>query len=1340
MVDAIIWWITLELLGLIAIPLAAVLLRALPDRGYSASKILGLLLTGWLAYTLSMIPILPFTRWALSLCALAVAGVSTWLLYRHGRSLLNELSAHFRTRSMVRYIISAEVLFAVLYIIWAIVRAYQPNIVDQEKFMDFGFLNAILKSGTFPPHDPWLAGYSINYYYFGYVLIAALTGLSGVPTQVAFNLANVTLYSLTALGAFGVVWNLAQSTLLREFGIARRKGERGAARGKKARQAEVASSAAAPRKGTATQAVRPTPAPEPVAPPVPTRRARRSQLEAQPAVAPEESVPEVAPAVATATLDTGEEAAASQTVEHEGDGRPEDGAVPRPPRRTPHAAYLPAQEEREARPVPWFLSPYIYAVLAALMVVAMGNLTVMFAARTPAAGAGTPGQPMPNGNGYSFCFACNTGNGYDWFSPSRIVQDYTTVYSGGQEQKVQVGFPTINEFPAFSFLLADMHPHVLALPLVLLAVSLGLAFARRRVVRASAWRDGIPPGSLPWLSLIIGAIIVGSLYTTNTWDYPTYLLVVLACLVLPYLAAQRRSENPRGWAWLRPWLVQAVLLVVLSLLVFLPFQLTFKSLVGGSSSPVPDNIANVPIVGWLAQKLSALVLINTADKTILGFVVIFGIFLVALLGWLGYEFVALMRRRVETFRDEGGVTYAPYIWAGAYVVLFLLAVLFRFPLLALLLPIGVVALYTAWEEPNRAERDVALILTGLAALIGLVVEVVFLRDNFQMRMNTLFKFYFQIWVLWALAAGYGLWRTLYAAFSAREQRAERGQVVVDTAPTGIKALSGVWAAVFGLLALSGMYYSVIGPMSRQGIFNGGTMKGLDGTTWIKDPQQGNAPGDYDAINWLKANGTGNDAVLEAGSDEYHWVGRVSAYTGVPTLVAWDNSHEDLWRTNQPDLLAQISERRKVVNSIYQGVDPASGSPLNAQSMLDLLHKYSVDYVFVGATERGQTGWAPQGAGQTMTPYAEGLFNQALPVAFRSGNTVVYRVGQGVEGTGQAPSSQPQAAGGTTPSPAGQSTADLNAPPTGLFDMTPAGANRGQFDLPRGIARDAQGNFFVADTQNERIEKFDKDGKFVTMFGSKGADDGQFAPISEDSQGTGPGGVAVDRIGNVYVADTWNHRIQKFDNNGKFIETWGSFLNLSDPKSANEQNKDSRFYGPRGVAISQDGNVYVTDTGNKRVLVFGLNANPKLQISIGAAPDRVAPQYPFDKPGELNEPIGVAVDKSGNVYVADTNNKRIQKFDSSGKYVKGWAMPQGSWEPGPYLEPFLATDGAGNVYATAPTSHSVLKFSPDGQLLGQKNSSGERSLVLPTGITVDDDGTVYVVDTQANGVVNLGKIP
>src|ERR671936_1600980 len=118
MVDAIVWWLTIEVLGLVALPVAAVLLRPLPDRGYAVSKVLGLLLVGWLAYTLAMMHLLPFNRISLVLCTLALAGFSAWLLYRKDRALLNHLSERFRTGRFVRYIITAEALFAVTYTIW----------------------------------------------------------------------------------------------------------------------------------------------------------------------------------------------------------------------------------------------------------------------------------------------------------------------------------------------------------------------------------------------------------------------------------------------------------------------------------------------------------------------------------------------------------------------------------------------------------------------------------------------------------------------------------------------------------------------------------------------------------------------------------------------------------------------------------------------------------------------------------------------------------------------------------------------------------------------------------------------------------------------------------------------------------------------------------------------------------------------------------------------------------------------------------------------------------------------------------------------------------------------
>ena len=310
----------------------------------------------------------------------------------------------------------------------------------------------------------------------------------------------------------------------------------------------------------------------------------------------------------------------------------------------------------------------------------------------------------------------------------------------------------------------------------------------------------------------------------------------------------------------------------------------------------------------------------------------------------------------------------------------------------------------------------------------------------------------------------------------------------------------------------------------------------------------------------------------------------------------------------------------------------------------------------------------------------------------------------------------------------------------LFQGGQAGNANGQLNKPRGIALDANGNFYVVDTANFRVQKYDSKGDYLAKFGSKGNSDGQFAPISDSSSDTGASGIAVDKAGNIYVADVWNHRIEKFDKDGKFLAKWGSFISLADAAAADDGGRDSKMYGPRGVAVGPDGNVYVTDTGNKRVLIFDANGGFIRKIDSGMTAQKKSPEYPFNKPGEMNEPIGIAVDASGNVYVADSVNKRIQKFDNTGKFITMWNIPGTGWDSGQYMEPFLAVDGAGNVYASGPTGAAVYKFNSTGQLQGQKSKNGASTVRIPTGIAVAPNGTIYVVDTGSNTAINLGTIP
>ena len=972
--EAIAWFITLELLGLAAVPLAATFLRGLPDRGFGVAKVLGLLVTVWLAYILAMLQMASFGRGLLLMCALVLIGVSAWLLWRQGGALINDFRARLRDRGFVRYLIVAESLYTAMFIFWVVMRAFSPDIFGTEKFMDFGFMNAIVKSATFPPNDPWLAGQPINYYYFGYVMMASLSLLSGVPTEYGFNLANASLAALTALGSFSFVFNALVAGKARQ--ATARVAEAAYARPDRVPQRRQKAAAAAAVGARGAQ--------------VPVRRSQQVAAGAGVASRSRDRQKD-GPAAADMPARQQEQAPTGDATASTG-GKPPAEADGRRQAMPEQGTYAHASPPYEAAPqddaVPHGFratSPYVFGVLAALMVVTMGHLSTLFAVKQPELAA-------QGGNGWRFCFMCQKPESFDWWGPSRVIRDYRVVQEPGQAPQKQVDpIEAINEFPAFSFYLADLHPLVMALPLWTLALSAALAVARRRVVRGSRWRDGLPHGPDAWLGLTLLAITIGALYTTNTWDYPTFLLLALAALTLPYLSFQRAGAPTGGWRWLRPWLVQAALLVVLSLVVFLPFHLTFKSLVGSQPATLPESWANIPLLGWVLQKLGGLLLINTWDKGITGFLMIFGIFLVGILGWLVYELVDYTKRR-------SGVDPVWYdlVWIGAGAALALvLAALLRFPLLALLLPMAAVAVYLIWAEPQRIERNMVLAVVATAALIGLVIEVVFLRDVFNSRQNTIFKFYYQIWMLWALASAYGVWRVLDAAFSpvqAQAQAAGRAGARARTAPVAgnlwFRSVAAVWAVVFGLLVLSGLMYTgytFAGRLARNE-----QLHGLDGMAYLAR----SAPGDYQAILWLRANATGSEVVLECCRDEYNnpgLAGRVSAYSGIPTLISWDG-HEVQWRGGQPDLLNDLGRRRNVVTSIYQGVDPDNpGQPLTAQRLLQVLHDNHINYVFVGAVERGEgvaTGAHPE---ERVTPQAENLFRQVLVPAFTSGSTVVYRV-------------------------------------------------------------------------------------------------------------------------------------------------------------------------------------------------------------------------------------------------------------------------------------------------------------------------------------------------------------
>jgi YYY domain-containing protein len=214
MIQILVWWLLMQIVGWLALPTAMRIFRWLPDRGYSFSKALGLLLVSYFLWIGASTGLLNNNLGGILFSVLLVAAISAWFYLRCKTKIIPEIGSFLREKW--KLIVTVELLFTLALVGWALLRAYAPFKIDSsggEKFMETAFQNAILRSEHFPPLDPWLSGFGISYYYFGYVMMAMLTRLSGAASGVAFDLYDALLFALTLIGAFGVVYNLVAFTL-----------------------------------------------------------------------------------------------------------------------------------------------------------------------------------------------------------------------------------------------------------------------------------------------------------------------------------------------------------------------------------------------------------------------------------------------------------------------------------------------------------------------------------------------------------------------------------------------------------------------------------------------------------------------------------------------------------------------------------------------------------------------------------------------------------------------------------------------------------------------------------------------------------------------------------------------------------------------------------------------------------------------------------------------------------------------------------------------------------------------------------------------------------------------
>ncbi|MGH2628867.1 MAG: DUF2298 domain-containing protein, partial [Anaerolineales bacterium] len=202
MIDLARWWLTATAIGVIAFPVAYRAFPALRDRGYGLSRALGLLGAGYAFWILTTVGAARNDLGGAWAGVLALASASTWA----GRGRWREIGTGIRENR--RALVAMEALFLGAYLLWCLIRAANPEITATEKPMELMFLTSILRSPAFPPRDAWLSGYAISYYYFGYVLAAWLTRITGVFSGVAFNLTNALWFALTVLGAASLAYNL----------------------------------------------------------------------------------------------------------------------------------------------------------------------------------------------------------------------------------------------------------------------------------------------------------------------------------------------------------------------------------------------------------------------------------------------------------------------------------------------------------------------------------------------------------------------------------------------------------------------------------------------------------------------------------------------------------------------------------------------------------------------------------------------------------------------------------------------------------------------------------------------------------------------------------------------------------------------------------------------------------------------------------------------------------------------------------------------------------------------------------------------------------------------------
>jgi YYY domain-containing protein len=572
---------------------------------------------------------------------------------------------------------------------------------------------------------------------------------------------------------------------------------------------------------------------------------------------------------------------------------------------------------------------------------------------------------------------------FNWWNSTRIMDYENYDY-------------TITEFPFFSFLLGDMHPHQMAIPFVLLALNTALTYIKHEAKHLFE----VTVEKLSFL--IFTGLVLGGLWFLNSWDFPTYFFVTALCVLSYKYGREEKLETHYKDMGIALGIIFGV-----AIIAYLPFTLGFKSQVRGIglvtvNTKVSDyfiifGVMLFPVIVFLATRILnwiyAIKLQGTGskakkrelycprcssvfreDKIICGQC---GYMISGDELYLGGMEISVKKSNetamsfFKTLIDPAGhkdnkVYLYSIITAVLAVIITVYKTIIDKPGLGftgltsglLFLGLGVVLLL-AFTKTEMKENQFVLILIFTALFATWGTEIFRVVDGFNenvklRRMNTVFKFYYQAWIMLSIAGAYAFfWVShFYMKFK----------------PMAVKA---VWFSVFWIMVLGGFLYTLGGTVVRtNGFKNYVTLDGGDFFKGFSYDGRMSAYGDYQAMDWIRKNIKGSPVILEACGGSYTEYARIASFTGLPTVIGWP-WHETQWRGSGDE----ASRREADVREIYETLD--------VNRATELLKKYNVKYVYMGALEKDKYAKSPDGLLK---------FNQMADIIYANKvDTVIYKI-------------------------------------------------------------------------------------------------------------------------------------------------------------------------------------------------------------------------------------------------------------------------------------------------------------------------------------------------------------